>query len=312
MINWNICHSIGLIPARQGQTPKVEKPTHADTKAEVENYVYANLHCTTTVGQYFGSERKGAKFNDTTRLDSEESEQKSDSGGMARDTINDSIRDSERRSNHDAQMSVDDDSEESVRTKVIDIIQSMIQAGCEFEDDLISLIRAKIDPDESLLQRFKIILKILKTKHRKAIRKDKNKAINKKDAFLNLNSNLSETNLKNYCSCREIDCNGHLESKIEKTLQKLIIVDRQVNIMSKPGERLLSLINPQSKGLYWINHVKIPEIKSIWRRRLTIAQKEQKPEEWPSIVPENYRLNMNKRPLISVRGRLESRNRYPL
>lgn len=201
------------------------------------------------------------------------------------------------RSDDDAAGSAEGDSEGLVRQKAICVIQSLLTVGFEFTEEVIRQIQSKIDSGESSFLREKITLKILKTKLRKSKRKDKSKAMVGKDSDLN-----SSNRLPRKQATRE---SGQLKSALydlgameaEQILHKLISITEKPQESSKPGEHLLSLISPVIKGLYWINNVKFPEIKSIWRRRLLKAHQERRPEGWPQVVPQNYRLTISKRPV---------------
>lgn len=186
------------------------------------------------------------------------------------------------------------DSEDSLKLKIIQVIQNLLLIGYEFSEEVLHQIRQKIDPDESPSVRSKITLKILKTKLRKSRRKDKARINPPNDDYLN--SKISQMNASKKSSRNQ---GGSLTGEFEadEILHKLISSSEKSQEISSLGGQLLSLITPKPMGLYWINNVKFSEIKSIWRRRLLKARQEKKPEGFPAVVPHNYRLNISKKPL---------------
>ena len=193
--------------------------------------------------------------------------------------------------------STEGDSPSLIRQKCLSVVNTLLVTGFDFSDDVVRQIQSKIDPGESPFLREKITLKILKTKLRKSKRKDKSKVAERMDGDTKPCPILERTPStgQNYYQTQGLSDRDAIAA--EKILHKLISVSEKTQEHAKPGEHLLSLITPSPKGLYWIDNVKVPEIKAIWRRRLLKERQEQRPEGWPLVVPNNYRLNINKKPL---------------
>lgn len=189
------------------------------------------------------------------------------------------------------------DSESLLRQKTIGIIDSLLEKHFEFTEEVFDQIHIKIDEEQNPIQRERIILKILKTKLRKSKRKGKCKGLDNDEAS-HLPGSCTGKKWRSTESLGPVPGRSSLDAlKAEQILLRLMSVRKSCQDCPNPGDRLLSLISPVPMGLYWINNVKFPEIKSIWRRRLLKEHKERKPEGWPAVVPENFRLNISKKAL---------------
>lgn len=194
------------------------------------------------------------------------------------------------------------DTFEIMRIKSIMVIQSLIEADLNLEG-LVTQVRAKIDQDAPEEYKTKIALKILKTRLRKWRRKEKDHEKGPSCSLMFKGKNNGSSRLKQFPE--EID--PYSSSSILKSqashkqavdlLQRMISVEDPITSIQKPGDALLSLISPNPRGIYWLNNSKLPEIKSLWRKRLQRAQEVQMPINWPREVPDNYRINVGKKPL---------------
>lgn len=279
--------------------PKASRNTAASRTREILDSVHQRSTMSKAIGYRPEESKLSAKSTLLSSLDSIEAVDARAQRKAATNATSDSdaLWPDTNRSDDDAAGSTEGDSEGLVRQKAICVIESLLAVGFEFTDEVIRQIQSKIDSGESSFLREKITLKILKTKLRKSKRKDKSKVMVGKDGDSNSTNRLArrQATRENPLPTSGLCDLGAMEA--EQILHKLISVTETLQETSKPGERLLSLISPVIKGLYWINNVKFPEIKSIWRRRLLKAHQERRPEGWPKVVPQNYRLNISKKPI---------------
>lgn len=195
------------------------------------------------------------------------------------------------------------------REKAISILRILTSIGFKFDTDAINQIRAKLDLDTPEDLKVKVILKILKTKLRKTKRKERNRESDNcrpKDSGMHASKKTSSAGFFGVGEYSSSDSEEALESisahEAEEILHTLISVQKEKKSSEKPGARLLEFLRPKPIGIYWLNNSKLPEIKALWRRRLLRAIEVQRPDDWPAVVPANYRLNICKKP-VGYRGR---------
>lgn len=275
--------------------PRVEqRPTNRTTNQDSG----ARHTMSRAIGCPVGSKQPSTKSTLPQSEDSIEGETSSGSRQAANKCLDADIhRHLDYMSEAEAGESTEGDSPNLVRQKCLSVINSLLTNGFDFSNEVIRQIQSKIDIGESPFLREKITLKILKTKLRKSKRKDKSKITARLDGDTKSSKVLERIASAGETYYQTLGLTHRDVIEAEQILHKLISVSEKTQEHSKPGEHLLSLISPSPKGLYWINNVKVPEIKSIWRRRLLKEHLERRPEGWPLVVPPNYRLNINKRPL---------------
>lgn len=183
---------------------------------------------------------------------------------------------------------------EAVKEKVFEVIKLLSKENLCFLR-LVSQVRSKIDPGTPLSSKINIILKILKTKLRKCKRKGRSKDVQDPDSYI-IKSEDVESKENSADDEKSFGNNDQASFSPESLLQEMLSEDMAKSNRFEPGGRLLYFISPNPAGLYWLNKKKFPEIKSIWRKKLQKIYEERKPQNWPHEVPENYRLNVGKKP----------------